>query len=293
MPEKTPYFTKDAFYPDKDRVHPAFSILPEDGAEPRAIILALHGFVDHIGSFREVAEYWAKAGIGVFSYDQLGFGGAPFRGHWQGADAYIKDAKMALLAIREEYPDVPLFLLGESMGGAIAISASCEWRMAGDSLYDDLKGVILVAPAVWGGRGMGLPRRYLTAFSKKFMPALKIPSKWGPGPGSDNEEMLEEFFASKEHIANVRCDMLAGLVSIMKRAQHHAENLTDKYHILYGENEKVVPRKAIECFKIYCLPENENGAKWYLYEDGWHMLLRDYGRKIVWYDIVAIVDKNT
>ena len=113
----------------------------------RAVILALHGFNDYSNAFEDPGDAWATRGIATYAYDQRGFGAAPERGLWPGRAALAADAATASQMLRRLYPGVPLYLLGDSMGGAVAVVA-----MTGESgtPVPDVDGVILTAPAVWG-----------------------------------------------------------------------------------------------------------------------------------------------
>src|ERR1700759_2799549 len=89
----------------------------------------------------------AKPWIATYAYDQRGFGAATERGFWPGRAALAADAATASRILRRLYPGVSLYLLGDSMGGAVAVAA-----MTGESgtPVPDVDGVILTAPAVWG-----------------------------------------------------------------------------------------------------------------------------------------------
>ena len=97
---------------------------PAANGPPKAVILGLHGFGDYRKAWEEPAEIWAKAGITTYSYDQRGFGKSPTRGRWPGTDALVDDAKAMAVLLRAQYPGVPLYLAGESMGGAVALVAA-------------------------------------------------------------------------------------------------------------------------------------------------------------------------
>ncbi|MEJ0071172.1 MAG: alpha/beta fold hydrolase [Pseudomonadota bacterium] len=81
---------------------------------------------------RRPARPGARHGIATYAYDQRGFGGAPDRGRWAGTPQLAADVASAAALLRGRYPGVPLYLLGESMGGAVAIlAASGRGRRAG------------------------------------------------------------------------------------------------------------------------------------------------------------------
>ncbi|MEX0758101.1 MAG: alpha/beta fold hydrolase, partial [Tistlia sp.] len=88
---------------------------------PEAVILALHGFNDHSGAFASPAPALAARGFAVYAYDQRGFGAGPNPGLWAGAGRLAEDARQALALLAERHPGRPLYLLGESMGAAVAL----------------------------------------------------------------------------------------------------------------------------------------------------------------------------
>ena len=71
-------------------------------------------------AFAAPGEAWAARGIATFAYDQRGFGRDAERGIWHGEAAMVDDALAALRLLQRRYPGVPVYLLGESMGGAVA-----------------------------------------------------------------------------------------------------------------------------------------------------------------------------
>jgi len=62
----------------------------------------------------------------TYAYDQRGFGKAPHTGIWPGGKALREDLVDCVEAVRERNPGVPVFALGESMGGAVVLSALAD-----------------------------------------------------------------------------------------------------------------------------------------------------------------------
>src|SRR5690606_7868254 len=87
-------------------------------------------------------------GIATYAYDQRGFGGTAQRGVWPGTDGLAADFATAARLLRERHPGVPLYALGESMGGGVILAAMTRADAPA------LDGVILPAPAVWAGATM-------------------------------------------------------------------------------------------------------------------------------------------
>jgi acylglycerol lipase len=144
---------------------------------PRATIALAHGMAEHAGRYQAFAAYCQAQGFELWSLDLRGHGRSPGRRLWiDRFDQYLDDAD-ALLAAARRNDNVPLFLMGHSMGGAIAALYAVERAAA---LSRPLAGLVLSSPALAPGRQVP---RWMLAMSH-FMsrvwptfPALKIDAK--------------------------------------------------------------------------------------------------------------------
>jgi alpha-beta hydrolase superfamily lysophospholipase len=258
---------------------PMRSWLPAE--KPRAIIVALHGFADYSVSFARPARLWAASGIATFAFDQRGFGAAPHIFRWSGADTMAADAKAAVRAVRARYPGVPLYLLGESMGGAVAIVATTGAHPA------DVDGAILVAPAVWEHDLLGSVER-----SALWVANLTVPSLWLEPPRglgihpSNNIEMLRAMARDSLVQRGARADTTAGLMDLMDLAGGAVKDISKPTLVLFGTHEEVLPHKAVTALLGH-LPTGS--ARVAVYPKGYHMLLRDLDGDVVSRDILAWV----
>lgn len=112
---------------------------------PRATLVVVHGAGEHMGRYAHLVERLVPAGIAVHGLDHRGHGlseGA--RGVVDRLQHAADDVGTLIDAVRE--PDVPLFVLGHSMGGAIALLHTLD-RPVG------VQGLILSAPALSLGSG--------------------------------------------------------------------------------------------------------------------------------------------
>ena len=136
-----------------------------DGA-PKAVIVALHGMSDYSNAFDMPGKVWAKLGITTLAYDQRGFGKNENAGIWAGADVMRADLNDAVAAARARYPNVPVFALGESMGGAVVLTALASPQPPA------VDGAILVAPAVWSRADMPVLYRVALFFGAHLFPNM-------------------------------------------------------------------------------------------------------------------------
>lgn len=146
--KKIPPQLHDRYFLTEDGLKlPLHRWLPISGAV-RAVIIGVHGFNDYSYFFRQPAEYFRGQGIACFAYDQRGFGAAPQRGFWAGREVYAPDLQSFVQQVKQHYPGIPVYLLGESMGGAVVMAAIRNARIP------PVDGVILAAPAVWSRKIM-------------------------------------------------------------------------------------------------------------------------------------------
>ena len=100
---------------------------------PRALVLLAHGYGEHAGRYEHVAERLTAAGYLVVAPDHHGHGrsGGP-RGQINLAVA-VDDLDTVVWNQSEIHPGLPIFLLGHSMGGAIALRYAIlhQSRLAG------------------------------------------------------------------------------------------------------------------------------------------------------------------
>lgn len=270
-PEKQvvePRLKKEHFVAADGTGLPLRSWLPEDGAVT-AVVVGVHGFNDYSNSFTYPGTYLSRHGIAVYAYDQRGFGNTPQRGLWAGSTAYTNDLSCFIKEIRKRHPATPLYVMGESMGGALTIVT-----MTGEN-RPVVDGLILVAPAVWGRTFMPWYQRWLLALTAHTVPWMKLTGEGLHISPSDNIEMLRALYRDPLIIKGTRIDCVFGLTNLMDEALARSEQLNVPTLVLYGRKDQVIPQKPIFSM-LERLPATTRTA---FYERGYHLLLRDLQRE--------------
>jgi alpha-beta hydrolase superfamily lysophospholipase len=273
------------------------ALVMEDGAvlplrqwlpmgEPKAVLLALHGFNDYSNFFDLPAPKFTKAGIAVFAYDQRGFGRAPDRGHWAGLARMRIDLYNALGLIAARYPSKPLYVLGESMGGAMLLSALSPDQRRQVAL-PPISGVFLVAPAVWSRGGMPWYQSAALWIGDHMFPWMTLTGSGLHIQASDNIPMLIQMGRDPLVIKETRVDAIKGLCDLMDDASLKAAEFDLPGLVLLGNRDEVIPEDA-SAEMITHLPKN--GPIVRNYPKGYHMLLRDLHADQPIGDILSLID---
>jgi len=121
---------------------------------PRAVIYYVHGTQSHAGWLFETGPALATShGCAVYALDRRGSGesGGP-RGDTPSFEHWRDDYLDTLVDVRARHPDVPLLLLGQSMGGAIAACVACDPRAPHDALLLVAPLLVPRASRLWDGK---------------------------------------------------------------------------------------------------------------------------------------------
>ncbi len=251
------------------------------------VIIAVHGFNDYSDFIKDSALFFEKRKLAVYSYDQRGFGETETRGRWSGWKAMTNDLTTFIALIKQVHPDTPVFILGVSMGGAVTIITMTQ------SASPDVHGVILVAPAVWARSEMPFFQRLVLWIAAHTIPWKKVTGQSLGITASDNIEMLEELGKDPLVIKETRIEALYGMSDLMDKAFESAEGFRVMSLILYGEKDEIIPREPIFDFYERLPLRSQDQQRMILYENGYHMLLRDLQSEKVMKDIVDWINDQT
>ena len=94
-----------------------------DSIQAKATIVIVHGFGEHSGRYRPLALQLINNGFAVYAYDQRGHGkSGGIRAYIDSWDEYVSDFERAMVRVYESAGDMPIFILGHSMGGLVQAS---------------------------------------------------------------------------------------------------------------------------------------------------------------------------
>ncbi len=261
------------------------SIWTPPDREPWAAVVALHGMNDYANAFHFAGEAWAGRGIAVYAYDQRGFGRGADRGVWGGEALMAEDLRCACALVRARHPGAVLAVVGESMGGAVAIAASTDAQRPAP----DCDRLVLSSPAVWGW-GAQDPLSSAALWSLAHLaPARELNAPdWLARRihASDNLDELRAMGRDRNMIFATRVDATYGLVNLMQAARERIGRLPhpERALYLYGAHDDLIPKHA--AFFAADRLAHVGGRTAY-YPDGRHLLTRDLGRARVIGDVLA------
>lgn len=228
----------------------------------RALVLLLHGAFDYSAAFDEMGPLLARHGYASLAYDQRGFGGTASRGKWHGITRMIRDVAELAAFQRGRCGRLPLFIIGESMGGAVALHA-----VARDADLD-VAGLILVAPGALGALWRRLVVAALLRAAEWCMPRGEFIcerlSGWELTPGAAIRLLVDPLI-----LRTVHARLVFGLAGLARSAIDEAPGVRCPSLTLVGLKDDIV---GLACMKQ--LFRHLTGPKqWEEFEGGPHLLL--------------------
>jgi acylglycerol lipase len=253
---------------------------------PRATVALVHGLAEHAGRYEALAKRLNAAGIELVAVDLRGHGHSPGRRTWVARiDEYLSDAEALLGAAcgldspnGVECPRKPLFLMGHSMGGAIAALFAIE-RLDGFARRKrPIAGLILSSPALTPGRDVP---RWLLAASRLIsrvwpsFPAMKVePALLVRDPSIVEGNRRDPLV----HHGSVPARTGAEILAAMARIERGRAALRVPVLVYHGSDDKLTEPEGSRMFAAHAGSPDRTLT---IYEGSYHETMNDLDRERV------------
>ena len=206
--------------------------------EPSSVVVISHGLGEHSGRYRLLAEHLVAQGHGVYALDHRGHGrsGGP-RANIERFNHVVTDFSAFVVSSAQENADVPVFVIGHSMGGAIAFASAIQ-------LQDSLRGLVLSAPALAAGEVVSSVKLALVRLLSVIAPgagALQLP----PSAVSRDPQVVRDYESDPLVFhKSVPARTVLELLQAMQGFPESARNLRLPVLIQHGTADSLVPLSA-------------------------------------------------
>lgn len=243
--------------------------------EPKAVLAIVHGFGEHSGRYMNVVNKVVPEGYSVYSFDHRGHGKSPGkRGHILNWKEYIEDVKHFLELVREEEKNLPLFLMGHSLGGLIVLNYSI-------SNPQGLNGVIASGPLL-AQAGISPVLLMLSKLMSKIWPGFSIDTKLDINFISRDPEAIKAYQDDPLVHSMASARFGTEVTAATKRTLANASKFNLPLLILHGGADELVPEHGSATFFEHANTEDKVR---HLYPDGRHEPHNDIDREKVLQDL--------
>lgn len=286
--------------------------LPSEGISIRGAVQIAHGMAEWAARYEEFAVSLSARGYAVYANDHRGHGrtaGSPENIGYTGRDGFngmVRDMNTITGLIRKDYPGLPIFLFGHSMGSFLAQLYISKWGSG-------LKGVILsgsngnqgialyfgtliarVLVALFGVRTRSRLLNYLTfgSFNRAFKP-VRTDFDWLSRDTEEVNKYIADPYCGGVFTTGFFLDFFRGLKSLYDDRTVQGIPRELPIFILSGDRDPVgeFGKGPLRLAKFYRdLGMKDVNMK--LYEQGRHEILHEINRNEAVEDIIAWIDAH-
>ena len=236
---------------------------------PRAVLINIHGLGDHSGLYPALAEHFTARGIAVYAPDLRGNGRSPGqRGYVERWDEFREDLERFIAVVRQEEPDRPLFLLGNSLGGLIVLDYALH-RPEG------IRGVIAASPPL-GRVGVPAPLMALGRVLSRVWPRFSVRTGMDLSGLARDPVVVETVLADPLFHRVGTARLSTEVVAAIERVQAAAPRFPLPLLVLHGSADRMVPPDGSRAFMARVgQPDRELRE----YPGAFHVLFADLDRE--------------
>jgi alpha-beta hydrolase superfamily lysophospholipase len=209
---------------------------PED--QPRAVVCLVHGLGEHSGHYAHVANSLIQAGYTLISFDLRGHGKSEGpRGHTPSYEALIWDISSLLEVVNKQFPQLPSFLYGHSLGGNLVLNYVLRRQ-------SHFKGVIVTDP--WLRLAFEPPRFkiILAQITNYIWPSFSQKSGLNTETISRDPEVVYAYENDPLAHDHVSARMFIGSYQAGQWALEHASEFSIPLLLMHGGDDKIISVKA-------------------------------------------------
>lgn len=250
---------------------------------PKAVVIISHGYAEHGGRYQHFATYLVENSFGVYALDHRGHGRSEGeRANIKVFGEYVSDLGKYITTVREKHPNLKRFLLGHSMGGAIAAQFAIEQPNA-------LNGLLLSSPYLINAVSVPAPLMAVSGFVSKVLPGLptiKLDSK----DISRDPAIVKAYDTDPlNYRGGTKARFGSELLSAGKYVLSRASAINLPVLIMIGTGDKIAsPEGGKQLFNS--VGSSDKTLK--NYEGFYHEIINELGKEQVYKDIAEWLQKH-
>lgn len=219
---------------------------PSDAAKANVIIL--HGTALHGGLYENSAQYLVQHGYRVYAYDMQSWGrseGVKGDGYVESFDAYALDLKLVLQQLRKRYPGTKNYVVGESLGGTVAMYTALKYEFlmngvitSGVGFKPSMKLIGIRAPEIVNDMSLTMAKWWTSAFYS--WPALESDAglRFAIEDDALQDALLDDPYVSHDWLPGAYVTTTLSASNYIEKNMRH---ITVPVLLLHGTDDVLVP----------------------------------------------------
>lgn len=277
----------------------------------RALIVVVHGMAEHGARYERLALYLNNSGIGLITYDQRGHGrtlsekdtpGDIGNAGWK---KIIGDARLIFDSTANHFSEVPVFLMGHSMGAIVALSCMQRftlpvrgWIRSSPPLYEGFLTEIgwiysEIQTSLAGKASAGVLQTKLSfdVWNSKYKPN-RTAFDWISRDEHEVDKYVNDPMCGFTCSAGLWLQLIKGLKSTVMRKNLKRIPANVPLYMFAGSEDPVVGAKKGFRKQEAVLAAYVENLHTRVYEGGRHEMLNESNRDEVFKDLLSWLEEN-
>jgi alpha-beta hydrolase superfamily lysophospholipase len=206
-----------------------------EAVHPRAAIVVVHGLGEHSGRYEQFAETMVSFALSTYALDLRGHGLSDGRrGHVPSFDIFLRELDRFRAEVEglAEYR-LPMFLLGQSMGGLISLRYIEEYQAR-------FRGAVLCSP--WLATAIPVPRWkvLLASALTHVLPTLPFRSNLDPEQFTRDPEIVRAYLSDPLVHGAITPRLFAEVSAAMEQVFRRSDRIREPLLVLAGDADPLV-----------------------------------------------------
>jgi alpha-beta hydrolase superfamily lysophospholipase len=228
--------------------------MPEEA--PRALVCLVHGHGEHSGRYQHVAQAFVAHGYGLMGFDLRGHGNSEGqRGHTPTYEHLMDDLAAFLQSMHQEYPNLPIFLYGHSMGGNLVINYVLR-------MPHTLRGLIATGPWLKLAFEPPASKLALGKMMDSISPAFMQPSGLETSALARDSEVVRQYVYDTLVHDKISVRMFYGMYHAGLWALDRADGLNLPTLLMHGSEDRLTSCSASRAFVSGAPAEKMTFREW-------------------------------
>lgn len=210
--------------------------------KPKAVVVLVHGIGEHSSRYMNIIESQKSSTISFYSMDLRGHGkSGGKRGHVTSFIDYVYDLKLLINKVKENNPELPIYLVGHSLGGLIATRFSLTYQ-------EDISGLILLSPAFRSMKALKGIKKFFVALMLKISPSFLFKNNLSPEDLTHDKAIVKEYISDELVHNKISASWIKQYFVNGEYCLERASEIKSPLLVLHGKNDKIVDISGAEQF---------------------------------------------
>jgi alpha-beta hydrolase superfamily lysophospholipase len=251
-------------------------------SKPKGVAIVVHGHGDHSGGLQNLLDKLVEHDFITYAFDLRGHGKSfGTRGFIKNWDEYRGDLHTFRAMVESQNPNLPLFLIGHSLGGVISL----EYCMVHG---EGITGLAAIAPAI--SYKVKPIERLLIPIMSKIKPDYTITSASNQNLLTKDPKMIKRLNSDVLRHNTVTPGLGQGLLKTVSNLVKNASSITLPLLLQFGLKDEITPPQKLRDF-FHLLGSKEKVMK--EYDEMRHRPFDEVGREQFYADLLGWLDAQT